>query len=248
MGWRRSITKITAADVQRVMKQYLGGYQPDGGDLLVPTASSGSARPTGGAEMMLRRFLSMAGNAGVAGASRRGAVAACTGEELCVYQLPEAKQVKLANGLTVLLLEKHELPLVSAELMLRSGSVTDPAGKEGLESVTADLLRKGTASRSAEQFSNEMDFIGMVYGRADDAGLDERVSRLSEEGHGYGAGTAGGCSVLHPSFPEDEVKKLVAQRQDSLRAAKDNPQAVLGPYFMKALYGAHPYGRPATGR
>lgn len=81
-----------------------------------------------------------------------------------VYQLPEIKTVKLDNGLALVLLEKHELPLVSAELALRSGSVADPIGKEGLGTITAELLRKGTATRTADQFSEESDFIGMNYG------------------------------------------------------------------------------------
>ncbi len=163
-----------------------------------------------------------------------------------VYQLPEAKQVKLANGLIVLLLEKHELPLISAELALRSGSVADPAGKEGLGSLTADLLRKGTATRSADQISADMDFIGLVYNARTTLDYTSASIDFLKKDTDTALGLLADV-VLHPSFPEDEVKKLVAQRQDALRGAKDNPQAVLGPYFMKALYGAHPYGRPATG-
>ncbi|WP_263382412.1 M16 family metallopeptidase [Granulicella arctica] len=163
-----------------------------------------------------------------------------------VYQLPEAKQVKLPNGLTVLLLEKHELPLVSAELMLRSGSVADPMGKEGLGAVTADLLRKGTATRSAEQVSADMDFIGLVYSARTTLDYTSASVDFLKKDTDAAMGLLAEV-VLHPSFPEDEVKKLVAQRQDGLRSAKDNPQAVLGAYFMKALYGAHPYGRPAGG-
>jgi zinc protease len=193
-------------------------------------------------------------------AGRSAAVALCLGSSVAwamaeapetaksfdVYQLPEAKTVKLANGMTILLLEKHELPLVSAELALRSGSVSDPDGKEGLAAITADLLRKGTATRSAEQFSAESDFIGMNYG-----------ARTALESTGVAVDFLKKDSdtalelladvVLHPSFPEDEVKKLVAQRQDSLRSAKDNPQQVLGAYFSKALFGDHPYGRPGGG-
>ncbi len=163
-----------------------------------------------------------------------------------VYRLPEAKQVKLANGLTVLLLEKHELPLVSAELALRSGSVADPAGKEGLGSVTAELLRKGTATRSAEQISADMDFIGLVYNARTTLDYTSASVDFLKKDTDTALGLLADV-VLHPSFPADEVTKLVAQRRDALRSAKDNPQAVLGFYFMKALYGTHPYGRPAGG-
>jgi predicted Zn-dependent peptidase len=163
-----------------------------------------------------------------------------------VFQLPAFQRVKLPNGLTVLLLEKHELPLISVEVALRSGSVTDPQGKEGLASLTASLLRKGTASRNSEQVSSDLDFIGMVYNaQVDQDGthvsadflkkdLDSALAVLSDV-------------VLHPTFPDNEVKKKVAQQQDSIRAAKDDPNRVLQLYFMKFLYGDHPYGRPANG-
>ena len=175
-----------------------------------------------------------------------GTLIAQTPKTFDVYQLPEAKTVQLENGLTLLLLEKHELPLVSAELALRSGSVADPAGKEGLGTITAELLRKGTATRTGDQFSEESDFIGMNYGvrislDSTNVAIDflkkdtEKAFDLLQD------------AVLHPAFPEDEVKKLVAQRQDALRGAKDNPQQVIGAYFSKALYGDHPYGRPSGG-
>lgn len=163
-----------------------------------------------------------------------------------VFQLPTFQRVKLPNGLTLLLLEKHELPLISVELDLRSGSVTDPQGKEGLASLTASLLRKGTGSRSSEQVSSDLDFIGMQYNArvnqdstqisADflKKDLDSAMSMLSDV-------------VLHPTFPEDEVKKKIAQEQDGIRAAKDEPGQVLQLYFMKLLYADHPYGRPANG-
>ena len=53
--------------------------------------------------------------------------------------------------------------------------------------------------------------------------------------------------LLHPTFPESEVKKKIAQEQDSIRSAKDEPREVIQFYFMKFLYGDHPYGRPSSG-
>ena len=79
------------------------------------------------------------------------------------FVLPAYTREVLPNGLTLLLLEKHEVPLISATLVLRSGTVADPKGKEGLATLTSELLRRGAASRSAETFSNDLDFIGMQY-------------------------------------------------------------------------------------
>ena len=78
-------------------------------------------------------------------------------------KLPPAKRVTLANGLTVILTEQHEIPLVSLSLLVRGGSVADPAGREGVASITAALLRKGTTKRSAERLAEEFDFIGATF-------------------------------------------------------------------------------------
>jgi zinc protease len=163
-----------------------------------------------------------------------------------VFQLPAFQRTQLPNGLTLLLLEKHQLPLISVEVALRSGSVADPQGKEGLASITASLLRKGTNSRSSEQVSSDLDFIGMQY----DAQVEQDDTLLSADFLKKDLDTALpllGDLVLHPIFPEEEVKKKIAQEQDGIRAAKDEAEGVIQLYFMKFLYGDHPYGRPAHG-
>src|SRR6185369_4554099 len=53
-------------------------------------------------------------------------------------------------------------------------------------------------------------------------------------------------AVLHPVFPDDEVRKLIAQRTDGVKAMKDNPQSAIGAYYQAFFFGPnHPYGRPA---
>lgn len=163
-----------------------------------------------------------------------------------VFQIPAYQRVQLPNGLTLLLLEKHELPLISIEVGLRSGSVADPTGKEGTASLTASLLRKGTNTRSSEQVSSDLDFIGMQY----DAQVDQDATRVSADFLKKDLDAALallGDVLLHPTFPEPEVKKKIAQEQDGIRAAKDEPREVIQLYFMKFLYGDHPYGRPSGG-
>lgn len=162
------------------------------------------------------------------------------------YVLPEYQRLVLPNGMTVLMLEKHEVPLVSATLLLRSGSVEDPAGKEGTGALTAALLRKGTATRSADAFSNDVDFIGMLYS----AGVSLDSTNVSIDFLKKDQATALALMsdvVLHPTFPAEEVTKLLARQQDSVRSSKDVPQAVLGQYYRAFLYGNNPYGRPSNG-
>jgi predicted Zn-dependent peptidase len=161
-------------------------------------------------------------------------------------KLPPYKRVVLKNGLTVLLMEQTEVPVVSFSFLIKAGSVNDPAGKEGVAALTAGLLRKGTKNRTADQLSNELDFIGGSLGAG--AGLDstgggaEFVKKDVDKGLDLLAD-----ALLNPTFPEDEVKKALAQSIDGIKSAKDNPQAVIGAYYNTYLFGSHPYGRPANG-
>jgi predicted Zn-dependent peptidase len=161
-------------------------------------------------------------------------------------KLPPFKKVRLGNGLTLMLMEQHEVPIISFNFIVKSGSAADQAGKEGTASATAALLRKGTKSRTADQISNELDFVG---GQLEaDATFD------------YSNGTAEFVKkdiakgldlltdvLLNPTFPQAEVTKLLKQRVDEIKAARDQAQAVIGNYFRAYLYGNHPLGRPASG-
>ncbi|HEX7286861.1 MAG TPA: pitrilysin family protein [Candidatus Angelobacter sp.] len=161
-------------------------------------------------------------------------------------KLPPFKKVRLKNGLTVLLMEKHTVPLVGFQVLVKAGSVADPAGKDGTAWLTASLLRKGTKTRTADQFSSELDFIGGQFGAgasSDSSGVfAEFVKKDLEKGLDLLAD-----ALLNPTFPQDEFNKLLKQRVDSLKSEKDRAQAVMGAYFNAYLYGSHPYGRPVEG-
>jgi zinc protease len=161
-------------------------------------------------------------------------------------RLPPHEKIVLKNGLTVLLMEKHGVPLVNVFALVKTGAAADPAGQEGLASITAGLLRKGTRTRTAQQFSADFDYIGGSFGA--DAGAD--FTSISAEfltkdlAKGLELFTD---AVLHPTFPQSETDKILAQSLDGVKSAKDEPRAVLGLYYAGYLYGRHPYGRPSDG-
>src|SRR5258708_4529022 len=85
-------------------------------------------------------------------------------------KLPPHMRVTLPNGIVLLLMEQHEVPIISFSVLISAGSVSDPPGKEGLASLTSELLRRGTTTRSATQVASQLDFLG---GLLDfDTGLD----------------------------------------------------------------------------
>src|SRR5262249_55231288 len=136
-----------------------GGLPPRGGGVVrcAPAHRRGAraGKASGGGEMSAPR------------ASRRGfvlgAAALLLAADLALaapVQLPPVTRAKLKNGLTVLVLPTRRLPLVDLRLVSRAGAVNDPAGKEGVASLTADLLTQGAGPRNAQQIAEDIAFVG----------------------------------------------------------------------------------------
>jgi zinc protease len=160
--------------------------------------------------------------------------------------LPPHEKIVLKNGLTVLLLEKHGVPLIAFSAMIKTGAAADPAGQAGLASVTAALLRKGTATRTAQQFSADLDFIGASFEADVTPDFTSIRSEFLTKDLAKGLELFADA-LLHPTLPQNETDKMLAQNLDAVKAAKDEPQAVLGLYFNGYLFGATPYGHPPDG-
>jgi predicted Zn-dependent peptidase len=161
-------------------------------------------------------------------------------------KLPSHERLKLPNGMTLLLMERHELPLISFHVIVKAGGVADPAGQEGLASLTAALLRKGTKTRSANQFSAQLDFVGGQFNANSAADFATLSAQFMKKDVGTGLDLLADA-LLNATFPQEEVDKLIQQRVDGIKAAKDQALAVVPLYFHAYLYGRHPYARPTLG-
>jgi len=160
--------------------------------------------------------------------------------------IPPHEKVVFKNGLTVLLLEKHGVPIVNFAALVKTGAAADPPGQEGLAAVTAQLLRKGTQKRTAQQFAADSDFTG---GSVE---ADASADFSSVSGEFLTKDLARGLdlfsdALLHPVFPQAEVDKLLAQSLDGVRAAKDEARSVLGTYYDAYLFNGNGYGRTSDG-
>ncbi|HLZ91177.1 MAG TPA: pitrilysin family protein [Candidatus Acidoferrum sp.] len=160
--------------------------------------------------------------------------------------MPPHEKYVLKNGLTVLLLEKHGVPMINVFAIVKTGSAADPAGQDGLASITAGLLRKGTKERTAQQFAADLDYIGGEFEAEAGADFSSVSAEFLTKDLTKGLGLFSDA-LLHPKFPQEEVEKLLAQSVDAVRGAKDDPQQVLGLYYDGYLYGTNAYGRPAGG-
>jgi len=161
-------------------------------------------------------------------------------------RFPEYKKKTLKNGLTLLLMEQQEVPIVSFQLLLRSGAVVDPPGKEGISALTIGMLRKGTKTRKADQISSQLDFIGGLLNESADYDYCSLSAEFLKKDLIQGMDLLADI-LLNPVFPKEEFKKLSLQRIDEIKAAKDEASNVLDYYYASYLFGKHPYGRSVDG-
>jgi zinc protease len=160
-------------------------------------------------------------------------------------QLPPFAEARLDNGLQLLLIEDHDVPVVSVSLTFPAGSVFDPRGKEGLASLIGELLVRGTTSRSAEEIAQEIEGVGasLNAGASDDF-LTVSTTVLTE--HVPVAFELVGDVVRNSTFPADEVELARTRFQSNIRAQEAQPQFLAAKFLLAELYGEHPYGRTAT--
>jgi predicted Zn-dependent peptidase len=160
-------------------------------------------------------------------------------------RLPKYARQVLPNGIVLNVVPRADVPLVTIRVVIRGGIESEPAEDGGLAAATADALRRGTATRTADQFSTEIDALGAIlYTGADMQSTSLSLELLSKD-------LESGLELMvdaisRPVFPEAEVKKLLAQRVDSAKAAKDDPRYAASEYYRNFFFGSqHPYGRPA---
>ena len=158
---------------------------------------------------------------------------------------PPFEEATLPNGLQLVVIEHHEQPVVSATLSFRAGGVYDPAGKEGLSDLAAELLSKGTDSRSAEQIAATIEGVGGTLA----ASSTEDFLTISAEALSDQAGLVFdllGDVTLHSTFPENEVELARTRALSALALQLSQPGAVAQRFFGSEIYGRNPYGRSAT--
>ncbi len=161
-------------------------------------------------------------------------------------QIPSYTREILDNGLVVLLMEYHKLPLVQLRMTIKGGTSYDPSGYEGLGTLTASLLRKGTATRTATQISDEIDFIGGTLAAGATLDYFTVTSEVLKKDVDKGFDLFSDI-ILHPAFSPEEIERERSQKLAGIEQLKENPGAVASVYFNKVIYGSHPYSRQSFG-
>jgi zinc protease len=161
------------------------------------------------------------------------------------YKLPDYTTFKLSNGLTVYLMEQHDVPVISVSAILPAGAIYDN-DKAGLASFTATALKHGTKNFTKTKLDEELDFIGAnvnTYATKEYAGLSSnfaakdkvKVLAIIKD------------LLLNPVFDTTEFNKEKSRLLVMLEQQKESPRSVIGSYFDAFLYGNHPYGNVIRG-
>lgn len=181
--------------------------------------------------------------AGALGAAAFGLILAVGPAPAAPVQLPAYTRTTLKNGLVVYIMPTRRLPLVDFRLLVRAGSVNDPAGKDGLASLTADLLTQGAGLRNAQQVAGDIAFVG---GSLQASASTEQLVLTSEV---LKKDFAVGLELLHdvavdPTFPAEEFARKKDEVLGTIASEKDDPATVanqaLGPFLLGTSPLAHP--------
>lgn len=158
------------------------------------------------------------------------------------FRVPEATRFTLDNGLEVALVAWGNMPKVRVTLSVRTGNAFEKADEVWLADLTGDLMREGTATRTATQLSTEAARMGgdlSISVGVDSTSIGGDV--LSEFGPEFTRLVAD--VVRNPKFPESELPRLKANLSRNLAVSLSQPQQLALQKFRAVLYGDHAYGR-----
>lgn len=160
--------------------------------------------------------------------------------------LPKIERFTLPNGLKVLVVENHNLPVVSLHLAVNVGTADETRDKRALADFAAAMLTRGTKHNTADQLAESIDYVGGSLGAA----ADFESTHVTCEVLAKDVGT---CLellpeiVIEPTFPKDAMKEIADQLVTAVRQTRDSAQALAGEHLENALWGDdHVRGWPVT--
>jgi zinc protease len=160
--------------------------------------------------------------------------------------VPKPVERTLKNGLRVIVIENHNTPLVGAQLMLKNGGEVDPASLSGVADMTAELLTKGTKTRTAPQIAQEIEALGGEISSG--AGWDAARASVNVISSKTEPAMAILADVIrNPVFTDEEIERLRQQYLDSLSVGMNSPGTLASWVASRVVFGDTAYGHPVSG-
>ncbi len=164
-----------------------------------------------------------------------------------VPTLPAPQSFKLANGLTVLHLQRPGLPIVTAQLVVNAGLAANDPALPGTADFTAAMLEEGTTTRTSVQIAQEIEQLGA--GFAAQTRRDATLLRIDALARNFPAALGLVADIAqHPTFPAEEIERQRKAHLSEIVEAREDAGTLAEVAFARALYGPdHPYGRSNLG-
>ena len=163
------------------------------------------------------------------------------------FMAPIPEEIQIPNGLNILVLEKHEMPVVSFGLVIPSGTITDPPNKPGLAAFTAQMISEGTREKSSQEIAEAFEFIGARLS----AEARREMTLVSTETltkHWKKALKLMAEVVRYPSFPQIELDRVKKEHLTDLRRAKDDSGFIAEQVMPGLIFGNDSkYGHSSVG-
>jgi zinc protease len=231
--------KVTAADVQRVANTYLGSnrlvmsFVPRKSEGPKMNADANKPSSTNEKKKDTAKLAEETARLPKPGPNPK-------------FALPPIEKMKLSNGLNVWMVRQTELPIVSMNLVMKSGGALDPDDRSGASFMTASMLNQGTKTRSANDIANQLQSIGAFVNAG--AGWDAtNVSMQTLTKNLDQALDIYSDVVVNPAFPATEIESGRRRLLGTLFQRRSNPTAVSDLVYNKVLYGNQPYSRQLSG-
>jgi zinc protease len=160
--------------------------------------------------------------------------------------IPKPVEKTLKNGLRVIVVESANMPLVTSALMLKSGGEVDPAQMSGLADMTADLLTKGTKTRTAPEIAQAVEALGGELNSG--ASWDSSIVTVNVMSPKLAQAMEILADVVrNPTFKEEEIERLRQQNLDNLSVALRQPGQLASYVASRVVFGNEAYGHPLSG-
>jgi zinc protease len=162
-------------------------------------------------------------------------------------KLPAPQRAKLSNGLEVVVVERHNAPVVDLTLIADAGFAADSQAKPGTARLAMLMLQEGTKTRTSPQISDRAESLGATLGIGNS--LDRSYLNMNLLSARLGESLELYADVLmNPTFPDKELERLRGQTLATIQQEKAQPQAIINRVTPKLLFGeGHAYANPASG-
>ena len=166
-------------------------------------------------------------------------------KEILKVALPKVQEADLSNGVHLIVIEDHRAPQVFFQMIIDgAGGYYDPPSLPGLASFTATLMREGTATKTSEQISEQLDRLAAVVGVG--AGLSTPFANVTGNGLTKNLDTVLSLMadvLMNPSFPQTEIDLYKTRTRANFLNQRTQPGFLAQERLNKAVFGDHPLAR-----